>query len=419
MTINTDIKFYINTNTNAPQLTNNFGCMLNVLDACLVNGFSSQTISSLTYSNNIATATFASAHNFMQYQVIKIIGATQAEYNIETRILTVPDSTTITFKLFSIPSVTTATGTISCSLPPLDWEKPFSSTSATGGKGAYRSKNILLSNRPYLRVVDELDPAYTSTYAKYAKVGIVEDMTDIDTMLGVQAPYDSTNPNKNWVGSGSGATAVNGWSKWYYARNDNAHSTSTLDTSTPPTNNRSWVLVGTKDYFYILPSQTGSGSAFPYGFGNFTSFLNTDNSNTFLSSTLMYGAANTTSMLYYNISLGISDYQTTYLLLYKNYTQSANYSTASCISLQVRNSMINSGTTNYIGAYSLTNVAPFSSVMINEAVLRGELQNIYYLFQAKPYLNSQLIEKNNFTYMARNIFGAGIEGQIIIKIGEV
>jgi hypothetical protein len=72
MVASTDIKYYVHTNTNAPQLTNNFGCMIDVLDACLVNGFGSQTVSTLTASGTTVTATFGSAHNFMQYQVIKI-----------------------------------------------------------------------------------------------------------------------------------------------------------------------------------------------------------------------------------------------------------------------------------------------------------------------------------------------------------
>ncbi|MDF2417337.1 hypothetical protein GWP85_07385 [Acinetobacter beijerinckii] len=41
-----------------------------------------------------------------------------------------------------------------------------------------------------------LVPVYTTTYAN---VGIVEDISDIDQMFSVQAPYDAVLPNKNWV----------------------------------------------------------------------------------------------------------------------------------------------------------------------------------------------------------------------------
>ena len=417
MVASTDIKFYVHTNTNAPQLTNNFGCMINVLDACLVNGFGSQTVSTLTASGTTVTATYGSAHNFMQYQVIEIAGATQTEYNGEHRILTVPDANTLTFELAAVPSVTTATGTITCKLPSLNWEKPFSAT----GKAAYRSKNTLLSARPYLRVVDALDPAYTATYAKYAKVGIVEDMTDIDTMLGVQAPYNASFPDRNWVGSGSGATAINGWAKWYYARSSNAHSSSGSDASNPPNDNRSWILIGNSDYFYILPSQVGGGSAFAYGFGAFRSLLNVDTSNTFLSAVCEYAAANGNYAYFYN-SIGRSDVSSNILILQRGYAQTANYKMSNCISLQAFNSsVIYSGTTNYIGAYSLNNIAPFAPAFINEDVLRGELPNIYYLFQVRPYSNYALIEKNNSIYIAVNVCAGQADnvGQIVLKVGDL
>ncbi|MDI9720486.1 hypothetical protein QM294_06585 [Acinetobacter junii] len=292
MVASTDIKFYVHTNTNAPQLQNAYGSMINVLDACLVNGFGSQTVSTLTASGTTVTATFGAAHNFKQYQVIKITGATQTEFNGEHRILTVPNANSITFQLAAAPSVTTATGTITASLPPLGWEKPFSSahSSGVGGKAAYRSLNLLLPSRPFLRVVDERDPAYTATYAKYAKVGIVEDMANIDTMLGVQAPYDSATPDKNWVGTGSGTSAINGWAKWYYA---SAQLNSTLypDITTPQSANRVWLLVGNTDYFYIIPSFNTNSPGLVYGFGKFKTLLNADSANNFLSCTLQYATA--------------------------------------------------------------------------------------------------------------------------------
>lgn len=81
MVASTDIKYYLFTNTGAPQLSNNFGCMIDVLDACLVNGFGSQAVSTLTVSGTTATAAYASAHNYLQYQVVKFSNANQAEFN--------------------------------------------------------------------------------------------------------------------------------------------------------------------------------------------------------------------------------------------------------------------------------------------------------------------------------------------------
>lgn len=418
MVASTDIKYYVHTNTNAPQLTNNFGCMIDVLDACLVNGFGSQTVSTLTASGTTVTATFGSAHNFMQYQVIKIAGATQTEYNGEFRIVTVPNANSITFQLAAAPSVTTATGTINCSLPSLGWLKPFSGT----GKAAYRSSNTLLPSRPYLRVVDALDAAYTSTYAKYAKVGIVEDMTSIDAMLGVQAPYDSANPDKNWVGTGSGTTGINGWARWYYAASGSV-SGGLINSQTPSAGNRQWILVGNSDYFYILPTSTVTSAtvntqhASAYGFGSFKSLLNADNSCTLLQSHLTL--SNNGGSVSVNFGL-VSSSASSSLLLLRDYAQSANYKTANCLSLN--SDTAGSGVNNVIGASTLTNTAPFAPVFIKEDtanVLRGQIRNLFWLFQQKPFSNFQLIEKDGALYIAAFIASTSNLGQIVLKIGDL
>lgn len=413
MVASTDIKFYVHTNTNAPQLQNAFGCMIDVLDACLINGFGSQAVATLTASGTTVTATYGSAHNYLQYQVMKIAGVNQAEFNGEHRILTVPDANTITFELAAVPSVTTATGTITSSLPSLGWLKPFSGT----GKAAYRSSNTLLSSRPYLRVIDAQDPAYTSTYAKYAKVGIVEDMSSIDTMFGVQAPYDAANPDKNWVGTGSGTNVMNGWAKWHYAGStENFYS----ESATAASGNRAWIIVGNKDYFYILPTRiTANTNHIIYGFGAFKSLINADTSNSFLSCTFEYITVNTSSFKAQQTGLG--DSQTaSKILLHRGYNQAAQYITASSLSLAVVSGSIYSGGLNYIGAFSLTNIAPFAPVFINETVLRGELQGLYWLFQSRPYSNYQLIEKDSALFIAVNIIqSSSTQGQIVLKIGDL
>jgi hypothetical protein len=409
MVASTDTKFYVHTNNNAPQLQNAYGSMIQVLDACLVNGIQLGAVSSLTASGTTVTATFSTAHNLMQYQVIQIAGAAQSEYNGQHRVLTVPNSTTVTFALAAAPTASPATGTISASLPPLGWEKLFSSA----GKAAYRSANLLLPSRPFLRVVDELDPVWTSTYAKYAKVGIVENMTDIDTLLGVQAPYDSAAPNKNWVGTGSGTAAYNGWAKWYYAHQYTPN-TATGDSGTSiSAGNRAWCIVGTGDFFYILPAMLPSSTqALPYGFGWFKTLLNTDNSSTFLSATVNYVAASS-SYTKQDFTALVGNGANNKLQLQRGYAQTANYTTAGVMSLGVAATVV-SGSSNYVGASSLANVSPFAPVFINESVLRGEMPNFNWLFQNKPYTNYQVIEKSNSLYIAVDCSTAG---QCVLNIG--
>ena len=44
MAASTDIKWFRYKNKNAPQITNNWGAITPVLDACLVTGFSEQVV---------------------------------------------------------------------------------------------------------------------------------------------------------------------------------------------------------------------------------------------------------------------------------------------------------------------------------------------------------------------------------------
>lgn len=420
MVASTDIKFYVHTNTNAPQLQNAYGSMINVLDACLVNGFGSQTVSTLTASGTTVTATFGSAHNFMQYQVIKIVGANQAEFNGEHRILTVPNANSITFQLAAAPSVTTATGTIVCSLPPLGWLKPFSGT----GKAAYRSSNTLLISRPYLRVVDELDPAYNVDYAKYAKVGIVEDMQSIDTMLGIQSPYDSANPTKNWIGTGSGLSVKNGWAKWFYSFYSNTDGTSLSD---PNANEmyfvqngaRSFYIVGNTDSF-ILAVRTGMSDAHSYsiyGFGKYQSYFDGDAFNDYLAAHLYNQNVNWATNARANYA-GLSNNRIPNSL---------------CLSRNLANSAVNSyghATVDMLstsGQWDVTQGATSIGQLIyctvniwTENLFRGRLPFIRWVYQALPVPNHSKFTDENEIYLALNTeFGSREKGQIFLKIGEL
>ncbi|MEJ5037438.1 hypothetical protein WH285_10885 [Acinetobacter johnsonii] len=434
MVASTDIKFYVHSNNNAPQLQNAYGSMIGVLDACLVNGISLGPVSTLTAVGTIVTAVFSAAHNLMQYQVLKITGANQAEYNGEHRILTVPNATSVTFQLAGTPSVTTATGAMTATLPPLGWEKPFSSVNeAGGGKAAYRSKNVLLASRPYLRVVDELDPAYSATYAKYAKVGIVEDMADINTLLGVQAPFDATSPDKNWQGinGGTTATSFNGWAKWYYARGNHAGvSGNQFDITAPITGIRSWMVIGTKDYFYILPSLTGvNTNQVLYGFGAFESLINPDTATNFLVCSDRYFSISTSNGPAASAGMHATnsvnqDYSN--LLVQRKYDNSAKYNNARCGSFYALNSSFYSASQNYVEPFNGDVI--FSPIYIfdyfeysgSKVVTRGKAPLINWIFNTSPYSDLSFIEKNGKTYMAKSLaVSGGVLGQILIEIGEV
>lgn len=281
------VKWFSSKNINAPQLSNTWGCMISVLDACLVTGFGSQLTSSLVVDDGVAIATFGSNHNIEQFQWIEISGSNIAELNTEFKVLGVT-SNTLEF-LVDLPDQVVS-GTISCKLASAGWTKTFSGAD----KAVYQAKDIA-ANPYFLRVDNSLDTVYTTTYAKFAKVGILESCTGIDDIGGNQAPFDSTNPTKNWVGTGSGATAINGWAKWYYATTIDSNVQSTWTEANAARNgDRDWVLVATKDSFFILPSVAPNTSndnyrhcATTYGFGVFEGW-----DIPFLSAQIQYASAN-------------------------------------------------------------------------------------------------------------------------------
>ena len=284
MVASTDIKFFVHTNNNAPQLSNTWGALASVLDACLITGFGNQAASSAQINGKVLTLTTGATHNLKVGQVIALSGATQAEFNTEYRITLVPNATTIQIDLALDSTLAALTGTINISLPPLGWVKEFSS----GGKRAYRNADTVDQSRPFLRVVDEIDPVWSSSYAKYAKVGIVDQMSDIDTMASVQTPYNMVNPNQNWIGVGSGGGAMNGWAKWYYSRIKDVYVSNYYDSEGTENSNKRWLIVGNSDWFYLLPSQLDSTYPNVYFFGKLS---NSSIDIYGLSSSLQYGTA--------------------------------------------------------------------------------------------------------------------------------
>lgn len=313
--MNTDVKFYTHTNTGAPQLTNVWGCLIDVLDACLVNGFGSQTVSSLISEDGIATAVFGSQHNFKQGQVVKIVGASPSVFNGEFRILSVPNTSSICFKLQE-NSTLSATGIITCSLPSLGWEKTYSDTQ----KAVYRADNGL--DPMFLRVDDSCSAGAPVAGAKFAKITVCDAMSGIDSFDGVQMPFDISNPDKNHTLNGS----VHGWFKWYHSTLRNGSNTNFIETGVPTEGVRDWIIVGDKEFFVLLNrTNMQENLFFTYGFGKVTDLISGSDNYALLVSN---AAINTGSVVWHQIvdpiSGSRSDYRAnTFVFFDKNHA--ANY----------------------------------------------------------------------------------------------
>lgn len=258
--LDTSVKWFSSTNVNAPALVNSWGDIVSVLDACLINGFGDIVIISGTISvaNNTVTLVTNSDHKLKQYQVVELSGFDQPFMNNQFKILKIESNTSFTVELPSDYVNEPLSGLMTAKLAPLDWEKPFSATH----RGAYRSKDTR-SNQRYL-LVDNRSKAnqgfgdYNTNWAKWANVGIVEDLVDLDTIVGMQAPYDAANPNKNWKQT---SNTRFGWAKWYSSMGNYENN--------PGTNlNMSWVLVGDGSLFYFIPQINGVWARALYCFGD-------------------------------------------------------------------------------------------------------------------------------------------------------
>lgn len=174
------IKWFHDEMQGAPELTQDPGSMIALLDACLLNGFNLLTLDTLTYDSQTgeATGTTSSSHGFVRDQVILINGADQAEYNGEQRVTWI-DSASFRYKPAAAPSATTATGTISAKAAPVgNWEKKYDD--GLGTKAAYRSIDPAATGI-FLRVDDTNNPNGATSSGYHAEVRGCVSMTDVDT----------------------------------------------------------------------------------------------------------------------------------------------------------------------------------------------------------------------------------------------
>lgn len=381
------VKHYNSGMQGAPQLANAWGDMTALLDAVLVDGFNLRIVDTLSFANGIATARVNAGHLYLVDQVVTIAGANQAEYNGEVRVLSTT-SLEFTFAVTGTP-VTPATGTMSVKVAPLNFEKAFSVTN----KRVYRSKNVL-SNRPYLRVDNSLDPAYTTTYAKKAKVLVAENMSDVDTVVGAQAPFDPTKPLQNTVGTGSGLTAVDGWYKWYYSRFDN----NVPDSSGGTGGNKGWVLVGDDRGFYLFNEwQVALYGRAGYFFTDFASFRQGDAYNTLLTATEWYSAANTSTgyngvdyQSYCNRSLDFTG-----KVLMRDHLQVGNYIRAGFLGLNTNNAQ---QITGYSTAIPWPNGPDYGLILHpvylrheSPGHLRGKMPGIFWVHNDSPMADLNIV----------------------------
>lgn len=197
-TISNKVKYFDSTMAGAPELSGTVGALISVLDACLVDGFGSKSIDTLTVTGDVASALISGGHDFAEGDVIRIAGATPSLLNSDWRLASAT-ADTVTFSVEGVGiAAGSATGTITGLRAPSGWEKVFSDTN----KAAYRSPNHADHNRLILYV----DDTNTTT----ARVRGYESMTNIDTGIN-PFPTDAQFSGGLWWGKASNTTGSRQW----------------------------------------------------------------------------------------------------------------------------------------------------------------------------------------------------------------
>lgn len=278
MATDVDVQYF--SHLNGLTLANNWGDLIRLLDKALVTGIDfTQITSALIDAQGDVHITLYAAHNAMLFQVVELSGFTPASLNQKYRIKGVPNTTQLILKPHTAIVETSITTVGAGKLAPLGYEIIF--RDAADVKRVYRAKNPT-AQHPFIRVDESLTSpdgttgVYTSTYAKYAMVGLLEHMEHIDdyeTTGVLQLPFNPTDLAKNWKINGAAGSVVRGWSKWYYAC-ANEPWDDIYETASPPSGNRNFTLVGDKGCFYLLRNLATNTS-----FGKLLSGCGTYNSN--------------------------------------------------------------------------------------------------------------------------------------------
>ncbi|WP_104499024.1 hypothetical protein [Acinetobacter indicus] len=298
MATDVDVQYF--SHLNGLILGNNWGDLIRLLDKALVTGidFTQITAASIDAQGDVHITLYA-AHNAMLFQVVELTGFAPASFNQKYRIKGVPNTTQLILKPHTAIAETSITTIGAGKLASLGYEIIFRDTNDV--KRVYRAKNPT-AQHPFIRVDESLTSpdgttgVYTSTYAKYAMVGLLEHMEHIDDFENpdvLQLPFDPAAPVSNWKITGIGTACVRGWSRWYYSRNTSGPTNSASDSSAP-SGNRNFTIVGDSNELWFLPCSTTNGNNNSvYGCGVIENHIEGEVNQWFLSTSLNPRSAGT------------------------------------------------------------------------------------------------------------------------------
>jgi len=204
----TSVKWFHSGMADAPVLSATAaGSLINLLDVCLLNGFSVRTPDSIVVADGVATVSISAGNPYEKHAVVVISGVSNAALNAEWRIATSGASSFT----FACPGVANGTVTgASVKRAAAGWSKPFSDTN----KAAYQSLDPN-STQLYLQVDD--------TATSYSKVRGYEQMTSATAGTGL-FPTTAQVADMRWPRNGGNTWAIiaDGLFMWVMPKASNA-----------------------------------------------------------------------------------------------------------------------------------------------------------------------------------------------------
>jgi hypothetical protein len=363
------IKIIHSGQNSASTLAGTAGYLTSLLYAALVTGFNTQSISSITASNNVATVTTSTTHNYSTNDTINISGANETEFNGDF-VITVTDTNKFTYSVTTSNSA--ATGTLSAKVAPLGWERTYSGTN----KAVFRAPSGS-GNRYYLRVDD--------SNAQYATVCAYETMSDVDT-------------------------GTNKMGDVYWKKSNSSD-----------TNSRNWVVFGNTKTFYLFAQWNTGYYYMGFSFGDFTSYKSGDTYNTML----IGHNASAPSYTYQNQSFTYCSWSSTYV--YGHYVIRSTTGLpgqASFFKIAVPSDQMGYNALINFPSYTSSGVNLFPVYIVDNVAgnwgLRGKMPGLFVPAESSAGFVTSLsrIVISNKTYIAMKMACANLPGNCFMSLDD-
>ena len=402
------IKWFTHLNKNAPLLANEWGSFINVLDACLVNGYSEQQVTNISIVGNTLVLKYPQAHQYQQFQVVTITGANNDVLNGVHRITEVSvDGLSMSIEYESLVGIVETSLMLTTKITPLGWEKVYNGTN----KAVYKfMKDTGKAN--YLFIDDSFPGApYNTAWAKYARVGVAEGYDGDFKPSGATIPADWT----TFPSAVRGNDTYLGAYKWFYATNAESNTATNTFNTAAVAGNRQWYLSGDSTYFYLANATYPNNSIWYnlFGVGEYDCIFQGFKDNTFLSPFIWDNqlAANGASYMssYCN---SIVDPNKIFPIL-KNYL----YDNTRLAALNSYPGISYSGYSNILSLGGPVN--HFRTLLRSDNIIHGSLKDLYWLALTQPYTHLQKIQQGTDIYLNINQYiQAGSTGAYVIRIGS-